>query len=177
MKYNHQGADGWQILGDKHEEWTLLISLVWSKFSVHKFFSCTSFFNWETIIQISIESQSHRKVECKENSKSFGPTSGQLQQVAQDCVYLSFEYLRGWRLHEQLKQYLYSAIFSILRGISRGNSKTLTRNYHPHRPLAVPLTRLLIDLGSSIYEIQQVNPGSNYSGPEFGTLKIERYTL
>lgn len=85
-------------------------------------------------------------VEWKERAlRYFGPTSGQIKQVAQDCVYFSVEYLQGWTLHNQLKQYLYLAMLNILRGTTKGSSKTLPRNYHLHRPSAVPLSRLLIN--------------------------------
>jgi len=64
---------------------------------------------WLPVLVRIIESQNHRKVEAGRHLWRLFRLKpllkqGQLEQIAQDCVLLSFEYLHGWRLHNFLWQ-------------------------------------------------------------------------
>lgn len=64
---------------------------------------------WSFVVVPVTESLNHRNVEAgKHLWRLFSPTAllkqSQLQQIAQDCVQLSSEYLHGWRLHNLSRQ-------------------------------------------------------------------------
>lgn len=108
-------------------------------------FSAALIFNCETVTQINIESQNHRMIEWEESSEAFWSNFRSATAGCSGLCLLECRVPPTMEIPQSTKQYLYLTVFDILRGTTKGSSKTLPRNYYPRRPSVVPLSRLLID--------------------------------